>query len=860
MNDDYLCVCFADGTYGVVHLDTSQYVSVRIGHRSIVRGVAMAPDLQLPPGLASRLLDPERVLISRAIAFVTIAEDTNWITWPRRGAPTRCSAFAFSKPPPVRDSLGLELEVYIPRPLDEPLKRGTDADWLRGPPLVLTAVAFHPIACLSPTGDLGGAYRMIVGAVDGCLHALESVEENAATMQRLRWRTLKVREKPRYDMVTDANRTLPPAWLPHVPPTWLQGVTPDQLPSQPACCHVSFSRCGRFAAASFCDGYAEMLHYPSLEQALVLSPSGSFDHSASCRHSNASIHHRSLLQGRSSGVDAVHAEAVFAAHPLDDKKYDQNIYIVCHTLEPQVLVLFEVYPFGGDWNGNRYAKSTRAEFRLPGETTHLAASDTPAQGMVSDFAVHPSNLYLVVSMTWPSLQRRPVILIFDLWAGDLLAQSPIFTSLLITPATPLQPQFSIDASGTFMYVASSPLVVGSMDEMVSPMRPSSIGMGGSGPSLNDVAAPYDRVPARSTPWSSAHYAPQTSSVVCVLDFATGKQVYQSSAEVTSIAVGSLGGDPTQLILGSADGSISVWHPPEAVQTQIKQMLQASTQSFLQQRKRLGGEQLSPDELQFAVSWHWASYLARSIDWKAWGEDPIPQQVKPSRLAQSDSWLHTGLNATVAHQDWQESSRSFNGQMGAPLVPREDDVVVQARKRWLPTAKQSPHGPAHNPALGGSGFGGFDRNPCTWAGVRPSPPPKQSNGYCKEQAQPVQIHPTQSSPHGAGQDPRRAPWAQTANGDAELVVTAPELHEKFGTLPEHFEDPVPTGQDVGLPSWLVNTQRKIAMQQPNPVEEAREFKVVESFFGDIEQFEKSHPYAQVLDSPRSDGGRHDGSGV
>jgi len=880
MNDDYLCVCFADGTYGVLHLDTGQYVSVRIGHRTAVRRVVMAPELQLPTGLASRLLDPERVLISRAIAFVTIAEDTNWITWPRRGAPARCSAFAFSKPPRVKDAMGLEVEVYIPRPVDEPVRRGTDADWLRGPPLVLTAVAFHPKACLSPTGDLGGAYRMIVGATDGCLHALESVEEEEAATQRLRWRTLKVREKARYQSEPDANRTLPPAWL--------QGVTPSSQPIQPSCCHISFSRCGRFVAASFSDGYAEMLHYPSLEQALVLSSGDPLDVSGTFR--------------RSADVSAVHqavdkssyAKAIFAAHPLDEQKYDQNIYIISHTLEAQALVLFEVYPFGGDWSGSRYAKNSRAEFRLPVENSQsgLVAS---GQGVISDFAVHPSNLYLVVAASWPSLQRRPVILVFDLWSGDLLAQSPIFTSLLITPATPLQPTFCIDASGTYMFCASTPLVVGSMDDALEANRPfladhTTQGFQGYG------GPPMDSVAARSWQPIGGRLGSQehTSSVVCVLEFASGRQVYQSSAEVTSIAVGSPGGDPAQLILGSADGSISVWHPPETVSQRIRDTLQACTKAYLQRNHRPGVEQLTPDELLHAVSWHWATYLGRSIEWKSWGEGPVGRDSGHGLSKPSDAWRPRDMSIKLSpqQQDWHDTGRLARTSLGARAKEDIDDVVVQARNQWLPAGKVVAHGVADR---GGDVHAGFGRHPSSWAGVRATPaaPPRGSGSVVMEQdwaatamsspcLQRVQLGSSYPSPgfngtgaswanspmtpqvrptppyNGTGQTPYNG-TGQTANGDAELVVSAPELHETFGTMPEHFEDPVPSGTDVDLPNWLVNGPTRRALQQLRPAnarEEAQDFKVVESFFGDIDQFEQRHPDAQVLDSPRSeDGQRH-----
>ncbi|CAK0866308.1 unnamed protein product, partial [Prorocentrum cordatum] len=114
----------------------------------------------------------------------------------------------------------------------------------------------------------------------------------------------------------------------------------------------------------------------------------------------------------------------------------------------------------------------------------------------------------------------------------------------------------------------------------------------------------------------AHGADQTASVVCIIDFRTGQQTYQSTVEVSCLAIGSLAHDPTQLLLGAHDGSVSVWHPPEAVSSRIRGLLDDSRELGLAERRRLGEVPgpLLPPELEEAVAAHWAAQAGR-LDWQ-----------------------------------------------------------------------------------------------------------------------------------------------------------------------------------------------------------------------------------------------------
>merc|ERR1711862_85636 len=94
--------------------------------------------------------------------------------------------------------------------------------------------------------------------------------------------------------------------------------------------------------------------------------------------------------------------------------------------------------------------------------------------------------------------------------------------------------------------------------------------------------------------------------------------------------------------------------------------------------------------------------------------------------------------------------------------------------------------------------------------------------------------------------------------AQLVVSAPELQEEFGTLPEPTEDPlvgVPlvdgsANPTSAVPRWLEKHRSKHA-QRPHaspPVDklvesrmrlaEERNFQVVESVFDEIDAFERN----------------------
>eukprot|EP00435_Cladocopium_sp_Y103_P048578 s691_g14.t1 len=170
-NEDYACVCFEDATHGVIHLSSGQYVALRAGHVGGIGNISMAPLLRAPVSLAGRMLDMERILRTKALAFLSVGDQRRCplnrrglgcIAWPKQGPPAR---------------------GFLERLPDLPLKGFESlpvagSSGLTGRASFTTAV-FHPTACLGSDGSLTGAYAMIAGAEDGSIHLLQEATADA---------------------------------------------------------------------------------------------------------------------------------------------------------------------------------------------------------------------------------------------------------------------------------------------------------------------------------------------------------------------------------------------------------------------------------------------------------------------------------------------------------------------------------------------------------------------------------------------------------------------------------------------------------------------------------------------------------
>jgi len=259
------------------------------------------------------------------------------------------------------------------------------------------------------------------------------------------------------------------------------------------------------------------------------------------------------------------------------------------------------------------------------------------------------------------------------------------------------------------------------------------------------------------------------------------------------------------------------------------------------------------------------------------------QGKP---AQPDLAALKGALGMPARPHLAEVSRPpvRTGAAAAEMPRRCDDVVVQARQSWLssPCPATAPPGSLNTVSKPVAHIRrqlpqDVELDPVSGLEIREMPglipeaePSHMSPMLLRPQAEQQQQQLRSSSGSGGAK-------LETPAGDAELVVSAPEFHEEFGTLPEHTEDPL-TGVTLpaadahaagaGLPRWL-ERHRPRSAQRPHqalPLDrlsearsrlvEERNFAVVESVFDEIDQFEKMNLASQgadamVLDSDDDD---------
>lgn len=779
-NEDYACVCFEDATHGVIHLSSGQYVALRAGHVGGIGNISMAPLLRAPVSLAGRMLDMERILRTKALAFLSVGDQRRCplnrrglgcIAWPKQGPPAR---------------------GFLERLPDLPLKGFESlpvagSSGLTGRASFTTAV-FHPTACLGSDGSLTGAYAMIAGAEDGSIHLLQA----EATSEQVSWRTQRVRPRE--------------VFQPEV----------TQLPGevkQVFCCHLDVSPCGNFVLASFSDGAVDMLDFPMLSRLTQLQ------------------YAQPCPVAKQKGIFVWRAT-------VTQRAYDTNLYVISRAAHPWEVVLHEVYPLG-----NSFVKAVKLEFAL-------AKVCQAAGGFLTDFCVHPSQLYLVAAAVLPSSDARSILLVYDLWSGELLKSCEIFTSLLVAPRVPLRPSLCMDCSGSYIFCASTPAPMGPLDLQFDRGSPP-VGLSGCSDLLH------------SDCWqkSSAELIAESTSVVCAVDFASGEPCYQASINASCISLGSPWHDPCQLLVGARDGTISVWQPPPSISARIRSLLEESLEVFdkVEGAASRDSGSLSPplSRVEEAVSFLWATKLQAAIDWSHWGE-AAPSDVQPM--------LPLAPSAPLAPLAPLGSVPSW------PTARPEVDVVVQARQQWAESCGQ-PAPPAPAAPFVGS------RGPVQLPGTMQLGQPIGGLGDTRRQLQreepeidPVSGLEVFEMPSPTARRPQRlvelSQLATRAPEPAELLGPAPELREEFGTQAEHFQDPVPSTKPsiprplerplerpasvpglTAIPAAflleLKPWRRSVKGRPPVPTED-----LVKSVISELDRFESCLP-DQAPESPRSD---------
>lgn len=739
-NEDYACVCFDDATHGVIHLSSGQYVALRAGHVGGIRSISMAPLLRAPVSLASRVLDIDRILKTKALAFLSVGAERSGlnpsrglgcIAWPKQGPPARGFLERFPNVP---------FRGYESLPVT-----GTTAPSIRAS---LTTAIFHPSASLGVDGSFTGAYALIAGAEDGSIHVLQA----EATSDQVAWRTQRVR--PREE-----------SFQPEV----------TQLPGEAkpvSCCHLDVSPCGNFVLASFSDGGVDMLDFPMLSRL-------------------------ARLQYSQPGLPEVRQKSVFAWRAtVTQRAYDTNVYAVSRARHPWEAVLHEVYPLG-----DSFVKAEKAQFAL-------AKVCQAAGGFFTDFCIHPSQLYFVAAAVLPSSDARSILLVYDLWSGDLLNSCEVFTSLLVAPRVPMHPTISMDCSGSYVFCASTPAPMGPLD-LQCPGSPHNR----SG--FSDLLLEGTMKPPRDMD-AFVDY----TSVVCAVDFRSGEPCFQASINASCISLGSPWHDPCQLLVGARDGTISVWQPPESIAARIRSLLQESLEAYNEvdgQLRHSDPSSLSPlSQVEEAVSFFWATKLYSAMNWSSWGA--TSQDLQPL--------LPVTLPAAVP----------------ATATAAAPDVVIQARRSWM---ADGPHAAAH-----GACWTGMHSNlivePLEFPGVLGN----LGTGPHEPEIDPVsglEVYelPTPYPLEVAPKPPREL-------DPAVLLGPAPEFQEIFGTREDHFEDPLPSSkllrpnvrEQIPKELWDLKPWRRSVKQGPPVIKT----DVVQSVIDDLDHFERHFPAAKAPESP------------
>ena len=288
----------------------------------------------------------------------------------------------------------------------------------------------------------------------------------------------------------------------------------------------------------------------------------------------------------------------------------------------------------------RNAGASGAGSRLPtafGSSASATAMYHAMTPSITDFCVHPSKLYLLLTAVLPG-KDSPQLYVWDIFQGQLLTQTSLFGSALITSLAPLRPSISCDISGGYVFCTSTPAWVGAYDELNRDPSKNPAAAQVTDSVITSTANSYNRsfgssaggggfgaLKARASSGNDKKNAflPPVASLLCVLDFRTGALLHQMSLDCCAMSIGNYCTklqDPTQLYLGAHDGSISIWAPPDNIRSHIKHVLKESAKEYAKFRRNTPlnytNEALNLEE---AVETHWFQTQRHSMRWSQWAK-------------------------------------------------------------------------------------------------------------------------------------------------------------------------------------------------------------------------------------------------
>mmetsp|Transcript_9872 Transcript_9872/g.24403 ORF Transcript_9872/g.24403 Transcript_9872/m.24403 type:complete len:1281 (-) Transcript_9872:278-4120(-) len=723
MNLDYLFVSFLDSSIGVAHLPTASYVGLRVGHLLPVKKISLAPPLHIPPALAARLVDPDRHAMSNALSFVSLSQDCSFLSWPCQGSPFRTAVFASDAPHEMAGHPSVETFVPSPHlatssaprtriPLTTAAFRVTQNNValdgrLNGSYEMLAGAADGSLMLYS-FDDYRPPPRGAPVQQGYSSAAASASSSSSSSSEKFGWRVRLIRppgqelrewtqvpaqdqlrgvvggRRSKFGDVLDDSATgaaedglevIAPPVVAAGAAAFASAAAPSAATSKqmPHCTDLHFLPEGTykgqsFVLATYSNGFSEMLTYPELQSSLVLHNPDRFRATGS---SGAGLGQTTKGGSR------------FVGHPDKAKRrYDQaSLYVLCQTGLAE-LVLFEVYKLGVGFAkttyrtfevggaldkqlyktaGERHEADLLGQFSAGAEQAvagRRGRGEMSNQASITDFVIHPSKLFLVVTAIVPDADA-PQLSAFDLWNGGLRHKMPLFASVLISSLAPLRPAVTCDASGAFLFAASTPAWVGSFEQAAQDLRdvPTNTvtdscqlgrfgavgagfgmpgegggpagaagGPGGAGGSVGGVGGGTTRLPP-------------TASVLCVIDFRRSTLLHQMSLDICALCLGSLCTkihDPTQLYIGSHDGTISIWAPPESVRRSIRSYLKEAAATSIDQEG---------SSLEDAVEAYWW-YSQRHLPTHWSEESQVPMSMIQGDDVGKDSPLGGGRGGAV----------------------------------------------------------------------------------------------------------------------------------------------------------------------------------------------------------------------
>lgn len=167
----------------------------------------------------------------------------------------------------------------------------------------------------------------------------------------------------------------------------------------------------------------------------------------------------------------------------------------------------------------------------------------------------------------------------------------------------------------------------------------------------------------------------------MLDFKSGAMLHQMSLDICSFASGTLSlkpgaADPSQLLLGAHDGSISVWTPPDSVRVALRDALRQAQEDFAENHRLdtlNGGGSTTEDSaelLRRCVEEYWWTRQRFGIQWLQGGGEAGVTDTSPVKGRNGKGVPGSAIR------------KSVQGGGGGGAAGAADDVVVMAREGRL----------------------------------------------------------------------------------------------------------------------------------------------------------------------------------